>query len=122
MKTQKQFHVLIICFFVFFFPSCPDESSGGDDPAGGQGTFKYVTAELGLRLRAQPTIESAALGLIPYKTKVEVLDIDTETVTIGDTKGKWNKVKWGEITGWAFDGFLSFEPVGGNMSINPGKD
>ena len=61
-------------------------------------------------MRTKPTTESIALGLIPFKTKVELVEVDTEVVTIGDTEGKWNKVKWGELIGWAFDGFLTTEP------------
>ena len=66
----------------------------------------WVNAESGLRVRSEASIKSKRLGTIPLCEKVKVLDKKTTVETISGREGRWTQVEWGDIKGWAFDGFL----------------
>ena len=67
----------------------------------------FVSAGSGLILRSEPNQTAASLGVIPYRTKVDILEKKAESVTIGADTGSWTKVRYGQQAGWVFGGFLS---------------
>ena len=67
---------------------------------------RLICAESGLRIRTEPNLKSKRIGLIPYKTKILLLEEKKETVTILKTPGKWTRVDWKGKKGWVFGGFL----------------
>lgn len=66
----------------------------------------YVNARDGLRLRAAADQTGAVLDLVPYGTKVTILEEGPAIVTIGGASGRWCRVQWNGKTGWVFGGLL----------------
>ncbi len=73
----------------------------------------YCWAPKGINMRDKPSGKGALLGKIAYKAKVTVLDTifdapytDTLNHSIA-VNGHWVKIKQGNVTGYAFDGYLS---------------
>ncbi len=67
---------------------------------------KYVNAQSGLRLRENPDIESKIILIIPFSGQVVVIEEKKEIVNFENINGKWTKVKYKNIEGWVFGGFL----------------
>lgn len=82
---------------------------------GGSGISMYVTAKSGLLVRADSNTNASKLGLVPLGKKVEVLEQSDKTMTIDGKTGHWTRIRYNEIEGWSFGGFLSATPPG------PGK-
>jgi SH3-like domain-containing protein len=74
---------------------------------------RKVISEGGLRMRDAPDISGTKIGVIPNGQIVELLEESGEMVTISGATGKWSKVKWNNITGWVFGGFLSTDVKSG---------
>ena len=72
--------------------------------------MKIVTTSSGLNLRTSPDAKSAVRGVIKQGETVEVTETTDEEVTIAGKKGRWVKVKWRNLSGWAFDAFLADVP------------
>ena len=68
---------------------------------------RYVTAKGGLRMRDKPDTSGNKMGIIPTRTKVDLLEETGKAMTISGATGKWTKVKWADKKGWVFGGFLS---------------
>jgi len=68
---------------------------------------RWVDANVGLRLRMEPTTESKQICLIPDGEKVELIKVDKNEVILNNKTGHWVQVKWNDMSGWAFDGFLN---------------
>ena len=78
--------------------------------------FYYVTAKSGLRQRTEPSVHSDTLELLPYKTKVNVLNETDIKIDLYDDgkliKGRWMRIKYENqfipgLSSYVFDGFLS---------------
>ncbi len=69
--------------------------------------YAWTTAESGLRVRDNASLNAKKIGLIPYNSKVIILEEKGEELTIAGKKGKWTKVKSREAEGWVFGGFLA---------------
>lgn len=72
----------------------------------------YVWAKSGLSLRLGANTTSEKISTIPYGATVDVLSFDNNTFTVEEFKGftyttNWVKVKYNEIEGYAFYGYLS---------------
>ncbi|MBX7058305.1 MAG: SH3 domain-containing protein [Leptospirales bacterium] len=69
-----------------------------------------VTAQSGLRLRAQPSLSAPAVALAPSGSHLQWLEDGSERVVIDGIDGRWQKVRWQNgprlIDGWAFSGYL----------------
>ncbi len=64
--------------------------------------FLYITSEVGLNLREKPDTKSKVLGIIPYSTKILVLEKATG----------WIKTKYEGKTGWVSSEFVeSIDPL-----------
>lgn len=66
----------------------------------------YVNAKKGLLLREQPTRDSKIIFLIPYQSKVNVIEVTDKFENIEDISSHWVKINFNNIIGYAFGGFL----------------
>jgi len=99
--------IIIFIFYMFiniFFIYSSDNS-------------RWVTADVGLRMREAPDLNSKKITTIPYNEEVIFLEETGDKFTISGVTGKWTKVKWEDKTGWVFGGFLSKT----NPNLNSGK-
>lgn len=64
-------------------------------------------ANTAINLREKPVSNSKILVKIPNKQQLTILELGYPAV-IGDKKGFWTKVKFGNQEGWVFGGFLSY--------------
>lgn len=71
---------------------------------------KTVTTKSGLNLRETADASGKKKGVIPFGETVEITETNPAEVTIAGNKGRWVKVKWKNLEGWAFDAFLG-EPA-----------
>ncbi len=75
-------------------------------------TVRWITADVGLNMRASPDLNAKKIGLIPYGEKVQLIEETGDAITISGATGKWSKVEWKDKTGWVFGGFLIGESAG----------
>lgn len=74
----------------------------------------YCWSPNGINIREKPSEKSALIGKISYKAKVAVLDTIFDapyTDTLNQSicvKGHWMKIQQGNVTGYAFNGYLSW--------------
>jgi hypothetical protein len=68
---------------------------------------RWITADVGLRIRTGPGLNHEKIGLIPFAEKVVLLEETGTTLTIQGATGKWSKVDWDGTIGWVFGGFLT---------------
>ncbi|NLV66504.1 MAG: SH3 domain-containing protein [Spirochaetes bacterium] len=71
---------------------------------------KIVTTKAGLNLRETADTAGKKKGVIPFGETVEITEINPAEVTIAGKTGRWVKVKWKKMDGWAFDAFLGEPP------------
>jgi len=69
--------------------------------------YLYVNAFDGLNIRTDPNLNSKIIKTIAFGEKIILLEINDEKVTIDNITGSWVKVKWNNLTGWMFNGYLS---------------
>ena len=67
----------------------------------------YITSNDGLLLRRQPDRKSEALVLMPYATKITVIEKSGTVDDIDGKKGNWYKVTYKGKTGWCFSGYTA---------------
>ncbi|NQX78741.1 SH3 domain-containing protein [Gilvibacter sp.] len=71
-------------------------------------TYLYVTARTGLSLRAFNNLNSEKLAIIPYGTRLEVLEHEPQqTMKVNNIKGGMDKVNFNRKSGYVFNGYLS---------------
>ncbi|MBN1798813.1 MAG: SH3 domain-containing protein [Spirochaetales bacterium] len=68
---------------------------------------RWITADIGLRIRKGPGLNYEKIGLIPFAEKVMLLEETGNTLTIQGATGKWSKIDWHGTIGWVFGGFLT---------------
>lgn len=71
---------------------------------------KTVTTKSGLNIRETADASGKKKGVIPFGETVEITETTPADVTIAGKTGRWVKVKWKKMDGWAFDAFLG-EPA-----------
>lgn len=83
-------------------------TEGQSEAAEESTTALYVTARTGLSLREYENLNSEKLAIIPYGTKLEVLDHEDQmTMKVNHIKGGMDKVQFNRKTGYVFNGYLS---------------
>lgn len=83
-----------------------------------EGTLLQVNAQSGLKLRAEPTLNSAVLDIMPYGSFVSLQEFEAFNVVdrVDWNDGNWIRVDYNGVEGWAFDGFLTaFEVPQGKL-------
>ena len=73
------------------------------------GSTLQVIAPSGLNLRALPAMDAATLITMPHGAEVTLLEFEDsgKVSRVEWVDGKWIKVEFNGIEGWAFDGFLT---------------
>jgi hypothetical protein len=74
--------------------------------AGETGQKKTVTAKAGLNVRDRADASGKKTGLVPFGETVEITETSPDEVTVAGKTGRWVKIKWKKLNGWAFDAFL----------------
>jgi len=69
--------------------------------------IRLVDAESGLKMRYEPSLEATVRQIIPFGEKVNLLEEQTEEITIGGRNGVWSRISWDGNYGWVFGGFLT---------------
>lgn len=69
--------------------------------------YRWIRADVGLRMRSTPSLQGKKLGVIPFGERVVLLEERGELLTIAGAKGRWSRVRWNENEGWVFGGFLA---------------
>tara|TARA_B100001146_G_scaffold225228_1_gene248268 strand:- start:8861 stop:9643 length:783 start_codon:yes stop_codon:yes gene_type:complete len=78
------------------------------DAAENTSSYLYVTAPSGLSLREYGNLQSERLARMPYGTRVEVIEAETQpTMTVGGIKGGMHHIAYNHKKGFAFNGYLS---------------
>ena len=71
-----------------------------------KGMELYVKPDI-LRVRDAPDDLGTVLFSLQNKDEVEVVEIESELVSLGGKKSKWVKIKYLDYEGWVFGAFLS---------------
>lgn len=68
----------------------------------------YVLSKNGLNLRKSPSDKSEVLNVVPYNTKIKILENNSsKKFKVNGFSGTYVKVKYNGIEGYIFSGFLS---------------
>ena len=83
-----------------------------------ESAYLYVTASTGLSLREYANLQSKKLAVMPYGTKLRVIDAESNpTMNVSGIVGGMDQVEYNHKTGYAFNGYLSrFFPPDQNIS------
>ena len=68
---------------------------------------KTVKAKAGLRVRSEPSTNGKQLALIKNGAKVSVIEETGGVINLSGATGRWTKIKYSNVEGWAFGGFLT---------------
>ena len=70
--------------------------------------YMFVTAVSGLSLREYNNLDSEKLAIMPYGTKLKIINIEeNETMNVAGIRGGMNEVEYNNKRGFAFTGYLS---------------
>lgn len=69
------------------------------------GTVKTVQGS-NLNLRDQPSDKATIINKIPDGTKIKIVDEDAQVVVVNGEKGKWLKIEYNGVIGWAWGKFI----------------
>lgn len=83
--------------------NCQDRSSV---PGAAGSSTRVVQADGGLRMRGTPDLTGKVLLLIPDASEVTMVE-EGAMAEVGGKKGRWVRVRFGNLTGWVFGAFLS---------------
>lgn len=73
-----------------------------------------VVAQSGLKMRAHPGTQSQVLTIIPYHSRVSIVQNELylpQKGNVGYVEGEWKYVQYDDYEGYVFDGFLSPLPL-----------
>jgi len=103
---MKRNHMKTISLYLFIalspFFSFAQVFQCGD----GWSTHMEVNASSGLKLRAEPNLESKTLAIIPVESTIAVCYPSDFWTTIDGIKGRWVMAEYKEERGYVFDGYL----------------
>ncbi len=118
---KRVIYVFTACAGLFFLNAC-NETTNTDTPeidtsqdlavadisTETSEMYLYVTAGSGLSLREFNNLSSEKLAVMPYGTKLMVLEReDLATMTVAGMKGAMHEVEFNHKKGYAFSGYLS---------------
>jgi hypothetical protein len=67
---------------------------------------KLVTSADGLLMRDKPDISGKTITVMPFNSKIVILEENIKKDNILKVSGYWVKVRFGNYEGYCFDGFL----------------
>lgn len=79
------------------------------DALEGQGKFKkgmVIVESETMNLRSEPSLVSNVVMRIPANSEVEVMFYDTKTYYLNGKAGKWCKIRYAGVEGWAWGNFI----------------
>ena len=76
---------------------------------------RYVNATGGLRMRESPDLNSKRILTIPDSSPIEIIEAQSEAITIDGKEGRWTKVKFKTTEGWVFGAYLADRPQSANV-------
>ncbi len=91
-------------------PGGPRKPGAATEP--GQGPWsliRYIKSRRGLNMRSGPSISGRRLQVIPYNSRVLVLETKKKLLNLGGRAGRWARIQYGTVFGWVFDAYLSEE-------------
>lgn len=100
--------IVILLVFTFFISICKDKSTKKEAVAI-KPIKMVVNANGGLRIRRAPDVNSEKIGLIPDGSIIDSYGEILNEITIDGKTGKWMKIKYLDIIGYSFSGFLIHE-------------
>lgn len=117
MKRKLLYILITLSLAVMLLTGCKESNSNQTEPTTDTvvaekkllNESRWVTANPSLRVRDSAGTEGNKLGLIPFGEKVTLLEESGDALTIAGATGRWSRVKWNELKGWVFGGFLSKE-------------
>ena len=89
--------ILLTLYFLFYIILLLNSKSNN---------YAYVTSESGLVLRSNATTKSKKITIIPYNSRVEIINDNGPKETIYGISSRWYKINFKDKTGWVFGGFL----------------
>ncbi|GMO62457.1 MAG: hypothetical protein Ta2A_09080 [Treponemataceae bacterium] len=101
---------LVLFFLILLLISCKktdNTKDSFDNENSDDNELMYVNSSEGLRVRAEPNIDSEKIYLLNNNQGVTILKKDVNNVQIDGINGNWYLVQADEITGWVFSGYLS---------------
>jgi hypothetical protein len=114
---------IIIIFLIVILSNCTKKENAETIDANQQmdmsetqvtNKIMYVDSPEGLRVRNAPGTSGERIALLDDKMEVLLIQEDENEVNIDGIKGKWVLIKYNDIEGWVFSGFLSLtEPLRG---------
>lgn len=111
-RNGRAWRIPAICFLISItFIQCPQP---------GRSKFAWIAARSGLRLRKTPDLNGKKIGLVPFNSRVEILEEAGESRTIDGKKGQWTRIRWRQLKGWVFGGYLARRDQRGEMQ-NPAE-
>lgn len=79
------------------------------DALEGHGKFKkgmVIVESETMNLRSEPSLVSNVVMRIPANSEVEVMFYDTKTYYLNGKAGKWCKIRYAGVEGWAWGNFI----------------
>ena len=73
--------------------------------------IRYISSEVGLQLRAEPSTKSNVIDTMNYGDKFFITKLSGKTETIAGRNGQWVQGYWRCEKGWAFDAFMQDTPL-----------
>jgi len=70
---------------------------------------KYNILESSVNIRSQPNLTSSVIGKLKLHSEIEIIERAENFQTIDDMTHYWYKIKYEDITGYIWGGFISIE-------------
>lgn len=88
------------CIVFFLFILCSMEVFAQSE--------QYITARSGLNLHSKADISGDyKFSKIPFREKVSILGYSNEAITVGEISAKLANIRYKDMQGWVFTGYLS---------------
>jgi hypothetical protein len=68
---------------------------------------RYVNTGDGLNMRRAPSVSSERIRTIPFGSRVTVISISENRITIDNISSSWYQIRFENDVGWVFGGYLS---------------
>ncbi len=107
-KSSSSFNLWLLPLLVWAQGLVPLNAQAQAD----QESSFFGWAKSGLSIRNAPKLEAEKIGVIPYREELKLLEVTREQLSITefpgfDFTGNWVKVKYKEIQGFVFSGYIS---------------
>jgi hypothetical protein len=70
------------------------------------GSYAYTIAKSGLIIRSEPSRSGKLVTILKRNTRVKIIETSAKSETIETVTANWYKIKYFDIEGWVFGGFI----------------